>query len=87
MSKYPLTKLSLGSQKRHIKNIVADRKQLISKVSRFDCEVSEKQHDELMRIVRSINDKGSKVIKEMIDEGEHQLEGNNLLKDLWHHHY
>ena len=30
-------------------------------------------------MVRSINDKGSKAIKELIDGGEHQLEESNLL--------
>ena len=94
-SKYPLSKLSPESQKKRMKNTTAERKQLISKVNhltRFDCEVSEKQHDELLKMVTSINDKGSKALKELIAEGENRLElqpnqsqplESNLLKESW----
>ena len=85
-SKYPLSKLSPESQKKRMKNTTVERKQLISKVNhltRFDCEVSEKQHDELLKMVTSINDKGSKALKELIAEGENRLEESNLLKESW----
>ena len=69
-----------------MKNTTAERKQLINKVNhltRFNCEVSEKQHDELLKMVTSINDKGSKALKELIAEGENRLEESNLLKESW----
>ena len=41
------------------------------------------QHDELLKMVTSINDKGSKTLKELIAEGENRLEESNLLKESW----
>lgn len=85
-SKYPVSKLSPESLKKRIKKTSVERQNLISKLNlltRFDCEVSDKQHDELLKLVKSVNDKDSKVIQELINEGERQLGENNLLKESW----
>ena len=85
-SKYPLSKLSPASQKRRVASTIVERKNLMRKVSRlqpFNCDVSDKQHDELMQLVMSVSKSGSKVIQELIDEGDHILGENNLLKESW----
>ena len=67
-----------------MKKASVERQNLSSKINRlnrFDCDVSDKQHAELLKLVKSVNDKDSKVIQELINEGEHQLGENNLLKE------
>ena len=85
-SKYPVSKLSPDSLRMRVKKASVERQNLISKINRlnrFDCDVSDKQHAELLKLVKSVNDKGSRVIQELINEGEHQLGENNLLKESW----
>ena len=86
-SNYPLSKLSPSSQKTRIGNIMIDRKNLTRKLNRlqqFDCTVSDKQHAELLEFVSSVHKSGSKVIKELIEEGSRVLGDENVLKDSWH---
>ena len=85
-SKYPISKLSPDSQKKRIASVMVERKYLISKINRlqkFDCTVSDKQNDELMQLVEAVNSTHSKVIEELIEEGNRQLGENNLLHDSW----
>ncbi len=55
----------------------------MKKLIPFDCEVSEKQDSELLHIVSQINRKGSKVIDELIKNGDEVLGEDNLLRDAW----
>ena len=57
----------------------------ISKVMHFHCDVSDKQHSELLELVCSINKNGSKAIDELCAEGDHVLGiNNNPLREVWH---
>ncbi len=70
-SKCPISNLSPVSQMKRFSKTAAERKQLISKVKHlelFECEVSDKQHEELLKLVKSVKD--SKVIQELIAEGQ-----------------
>ncbi len=80
-SNYQLSKLV--SQKTRMKNVMVDRKSSLKKLIPFDCEVSEKQDSELLHIVSQINRKGSKVIDELIKNGDEVLGEDNLLRDAW----
>lgn len=85
-SKYPLSKLSPASQKKRTTSTMVERKNLIRKVNKlqpFNCTVSDKQNDELLQLVTSVSKKGSKVIQELIDEGDKALGENNVLKESW----
>ena len=59
----------------------------VSKVSKgrehFDFDVSEKQHSELLELVRSVYKKGSKDIEQLCDEGEHVLGVESPLREVW----
>lgn len=57
----------------------------LSKVAHFDCDISDKQHTELLELVRSVNKEGSKAIEELCAEGDHLLGiDNNPLREVWH---
>ena len=68
-------------------NIMIDRKNLTRKLNRlqpFDCDVSDKQHAKLLEFVSSVHKNGSKVINELIEEGNRVLGDESMLKDSWH---
>ena len=57
----------------------------ISKVMHFHCDVSDKQHSELLELVCSINKNGSKAIDELCAEGDRVIWiDNNPLREVWH---
>lgn len=65
-SKYPLSKLSPASQKKRVSNVTAERKILVRKLKRlkpYDCNVSDKQHHQLLELVTSVHNNGTKVIQ------------------------
>ena len=59
------------------------RKQSIKKLKKFDrftCDVSDKQHSEILLLVSSVND--SKAIQELIEEGDRVLgDEQNALRE------
>ena len=61
------------------------RKQSIKKLKKFDrstCDVSDKQHSEILQLVSSVND--SKAIQELIEEGDRVLGyEQNALWEAW----
>lgn len=66
--------------------MIVDRKNLKSKIGRlqaFDCDVSDRQNDEMMQLVTLVSKNDSKVITELIEEGDRQLGENNLLNEAW----
>ena len=85
-SKYPLSKLSPASQKVRVKKITDERKSLmhrIKKMQPFDCQVNDKQNAELLHLVSEVGKNGSKVIDELIREGDKILGEDNILRDAW----
>ena len=81
-SNYPLSKLSPSSQKTRIGNIMIDRKNSTRKLNclqQFDCTVSDKQHAKLLEFFSSVHKNGSKVIKELMEEGSRVLGDKNVL--------
>ena len=57
----------------------------LSKVAHFDCDISDKQHTELLEVVRSMSKNGSKAIEELCAEGDRLLGvDNNSLREVWH---
>ena len=87
-SNYPIKYLSPASKSARVSKLSKERKNLaakLSSVSSLDYDLNDKQHSELLEIVRSVNDKGSKVIDELCSRG-YQLLGNddNPLREVWH---
>jgi len=70
-----------------IAKISQERKNLATKVkalTKFDCDLREKQHAELLALVSDIESKSSESIQELIREGDRILgKDNNLLRDAW----
>lgn len=66
--------------------ICKDRRNLaakLSKVAHFDCDISDKQHSELLELVCSINNNGSRAIDELCAEGDRLLGvENHSLKEV-----
>ena len=56
----------------------------LNRLQPFDCDVSDKQHAELLEFISSVHKNGSKVINELIEEGNCVLGDENVLKDSWH---
>ena len=87
-SKYPMKYLSPTSRAVRVSKVCKDRQNLAAKLSHvahFDCDVSDKQHSELLDLVWSINKNGSKAINELCSEGEKILGvDNSPLRDVWH---
>ena len=87
-SKYPMKYLSPTSRALRVTKICKDRVNLaakLSKVEHFDCDVSDKQHDELLELVRSINKNGSKAIEDLCAEGDRFLgDVKSPLREVWH---
>ena len=85
-SNYPLSKLSPVSQKARIANMTMERNSLVRQLKQltpFECDVSDKQHSELLQMVALIHKKGTKVIDQLIEEGKHFLGEDSVLKDSW----
>lgn len=86
-SNYPISKLSPASRNLRIAKISQERKNLATKVkalTKFDCDLREKQHAELLTLVSDIESKSSESIQELIREGDRILgKDNNLLRDAW----
>ena len=84
-SKYPISKLSPASQTIRLTNIRQERKQTnkkLKKLDKYDCNISDKQHTEILQIVSSMKD--SKAVHELIAEGDRILgEGQNALREAW----
>ncbi len=87
-SNYPIAKLSPVSQKVRVNKTIIERKDMshkFSKLQPFDCEVNEKQSAELLQIVSEIDTNGSKVINELIEEGDRVVgRPDNILREAWH---
>ena len=56
----------------------------LAKVEHFDVHVNDKQHTELLELVRSVNTNGNKAIEELCSEGDRVLGDNNPLRDVWY---
>ena len=66
-----------------------ERKNLAAKLSSvvsLDYNLNDKQHTELLQIVRTVNHQGSKAIDELCSRGDKLLgeESNPLRDDVWH---
>lgn len=86
-SKYPLKYLSPASQAVRMSRVCKDRSKMaakLAKVEHFDVDVNDKQHTELLELVRSINTSGNEAIEELCSEGDHVLGENNPLRDVWY---
>ena len=86
-SNYPVSKLSPGSQFVRLAKVSEERKQhykALKKFNRFDYDVSDKQHEELMQLVSTISRSGSKAVLEMIAAGDRVLgEEGTALRQAW----
>lgn len=84
-SNYPISKLSPASQSTRLAKKDEQRKQSIKKLKKFDkytCDVSDKQHSEILQLVSSVKD--SKAVQELIAEGDRVLgEEQNALRQAW----
>ena len=84
-SNYPISKLSPASQLTRLSKANEQRKQYarkLKKLGKFDCDVSDKQHEELVQLV-SVASK-SECVQELLAEGDRILgEDNNCLKQAW----
>ena len=87
-SNYPLKYLSPSSKEAQISKVSKERKNLAAKlpsVMNLDYNLNDKQHSELLQIVRTVNRQGSKAIDELCCRGDQLLgEENNPLRDVWH---
>lgn len=87
-SNYPLKYLSPSSKEARISKLSKERKNLSAKLSsvvNLDYNLSDKQHAELLEIVRSVNCQGSKAIDELCSKGDTLLgEENNPLREVWY---
>ena len=53
-------------------------------MNKFDCDVSAKQHEELVQLVSTVDRSHSKAIVELIAEGDRVLgEQSNALRQAW----
>ena len=85
-SRYPVSKLSPSSQKIRHSKTVYEKRQLFAKVNieSYDYNLNDKQHNELLQIVKEIQKKGSKSIQELIQKGEQAIRSDgNILKEAW----
>ena len=85
-SNYPMKYLSPTSRSQRVRKVCKDRQNLaakLAKVAHFDCDLSDKQHTELLELVRSVDKNGSRVVEELYAEGD-RLPDNNPLKEVWH---
>ena len=86
-SNYPLSKLSLASQKKRVTKVIEERKNLVQKLNKlqpFECGINDHQHSELLQVVSAIMNKVSAAVNQLICEGEAMLGAdNNILKDAW----
>lgn len=77
-SNYPLKYLSLTSKAERVSKLSKERKNLaakLSSVTHLDCDLNDKQHVELLEIVRSVNQSGGAITEEL------RSKGNQLLSD------
>ena len=86
-SNYPLKFLSPKSRDKRVARVTKERKSLAAKLSavaHFEYDVSDKQHEELLELVRSVSENGNKAIEELCTRGD-QLLGQecNPLKEVW----
>ena len=86
-SNYPLSKLSPASQKKRVTKVIEERKNLVQKLNKlqlFECNINDRQHNELIQLVSAIQNKDSATVSQLISEGESMLGAdNNILKDAW----
>ena len=85
-SNYPLKYLSPATKAKRVTKVCRERVTLtakLAKVAHFDVEVSEKQHTELLELVRSVHKNGSKAIEELCAEGEQVLGTDSPLREVW----
>ncbi len=84
-SKYPISKLSPASQMTRLSKSNEQRKHYatkLKKLGKLDCEVSDKQREELVQLVSAANK--SEYVKERLVKGDHTLgEDNNCHKQTW----
>ena len=87
-SNYPMKYLSPNSRLMRVDRVTKERKNLAAKLSavaHFDFDVNDKQHAELLLIVQSVSQTGSKVVEELCARGD-QILGQevNPLREVWH---
>lgn len=85
-SNYPLKYLSPTSLNSRVAKITKERKALstkLSSVSEFDCTLKDKQHEELLELVKAIDKHGSKTIEELCMQGDKVLGESNMLREVW----
>lgn len=59
-------------------------KSKVSALTPFTCDLKDKQHEELLQLVRLINRKGSKAVEELCLNGDKVLgQDQNLLRLAW----
>lgn len=50
----------------------------------FNCDFKDKQHAELLQLVRSIHNNGSRIVEELCNQGDQILgQEQNLLRETW----
>ena len=58
--------------------------QKLNKLQPFECNINDRQHNELIQLVSAIQNKDSATVNQLISEGESMLGAdNNILKDAW----
>ena len=86
-SKCPIKQLSPTSKSMRMANIMKERKLLSAKVSAltpYNFEVKDKQHAELLELVRTVHKKGSSAIEELCKKGDKVLgQEQNMLRQAW----
>lgn len=84
-SNYPLKYLSPSSKTARVSKIGRERKNLLAKMStpQFDCDLKDKQHTELLQLVKAIDKHGSKTIEDLCAQGDKVLGEDNVLREVW----
>ena len=86
-SNYPFSKLSPASQKKRVTKVTEERKNLVQKLNKlqpFECNINDRQHNELIQLVSAIQSRGSATVNQLISEGKSMLGAdNNILKGAW----
>ena len=86
-SNYPIKYLSPASRAVRMNRVCRDRSKMVAKlakVAHFDVDINDKQHTELLELVRSINNDGNEAIDELCSEGDCLLGDNNPLREVWY---
>lgn len=86
-SNYPLKYLSPTSKAERVSKLSKERKNFAAKllsITHLDYDLNDKQHAEILEIVRSVNRRGSAVIEELCSKGDQLLSNEcNPLREVW----